>query len=102
MSFNEAENFVVFTRTGSSADKNDAYNMQLYYSETSNGTKWKKPKLVSFCKKEYNYMHPALSADGKTLYFVSDKPGGEGGTDIYKSRMTEKGWSTPLNVGTTK
>jgi outer membrane protein OmpA-like peptidoglycan-associated protein len=100
LSFNEDQNFVVFTKTGTDAGKNETYNMQLYFSESSNGTKWKKPKVVSFCKKDHNYMHPALSADGKTLYFVSDKPGGEGGTDIYKSRMTEKGWGAPLNLGT--
>jgi hypothetical protein len=100
ISFNSDQNFVVFTRTGTNPGKNDTYNMQLYYSETNNGTKWKKPKVVSFCKKDHNYMHPALSADGNTLYFVSDKPGGEGGTDIYKSKKTEKGWSVPLNLGT--
>ena len=99
LSFNEQQNFVVFTRTGTKPGKNDQYNMQLYYSESSNGEKWKKPKLIDFCKKDHNYMHPALSPDGKTLYFVSDKPGGEGGTDIYKSKMTEKGWGTPLNLG---
>lgn len=100
LSFNEEQNFVVFTRTGTSADKSGSYNMQLYYSESNNGKKWKRPKALPFCKKENNYMHPTLTADGQTLYFVSDKPGGEGGTDIYKSKRTEKGWSTPLNLGT--
>ncbi len=100
LSFNGDQNFIVFTRSGTDSGKNDTYNMQLYYSESNDGSKWKKPKIFPFCKKDHNYMHPALSADGATLYFVSDKPGGEGGTDIYKSRRTEKGWSTPLNLGT--
>lgn len=74
--------------------------MQLYFAESPNGKKWKNPELIPFCKKEYNFMHPALSPDGKMLYFVSDKPGGEGGTDIYVSELGKKGWSKPVNLGT--
>ena len=43
---------------------------------------------------------PSLSADGKTLYFVSTRPGGIGGYDIYKSELKEGGaWSIPQNLG---
>lgn len=43
---------------------------------------------------------PAILPDGKTLYFVSDRPGGYGGYDIYKSVKGDDGeWSTPLNLG---
>ena len=43
--------------------------------------------------------HPALSADGKTLYFVSNAPGGHGGTDLYKSEWSASGWQSPVNLG---
>jgi len=43
--------------------------------------------------------HPALTPDGRTLYFASDRPGGLGGTDIYVSRRTAAGWSEPVNLG---
>ena len=44
--------------------------------------------------------HATLSADGKTLYFVSDRPGGLGGRDIYRSVKLPNGqWSKALNVG---
>jgi len=99
ISLNEDQNFVVFTKTGTYPGKNDAFNMQLFYSELNKKAKWRKAKTLPFCDENKNYMHPSLSADGKTLYFVSNKPGGEGGTDIYKSRMTESGWSVPLNLG---
>ena len=36
-----------------------------------------------------NTMHPSLSADGKTLYFASDRPGGMGGMDLYRMRMED-------------
>jgi len=43
---------------------------------------------------------PAISADGKTLYFVSNRQGGMGGHDIYKSTLAEDGsWSAPQNLG---
>ena len=44
--------------------------------------------------------HATLSADGKTLYFVSDRPGGMGGRDIYRSvKLPNNEWSKALNVG---
>jgi len=42
---------------------------------------------------------PSLSADGRTLYFVSNRKGGYGGYDIWKSNLTDKGWSDPENLG---
>ncbi len=44
----------------------------------------------------------ALSPDGQTLYFVSDRPGGLGGTDIYKVSIQDNGaWGNPTNLGPT-
>lgn len=45
--------------------------------------------------------HPALSSDGKTLYFASDRPGGQGGSDIWRSHHDGTGWSAPENLGAT-
>ncbi|MBL6445899.1 PD40 domain-containing protein [Fulvivirga sp. 29W222] len=42
----------------------------------------------------------SITPDGKTLYFASNRPGGYGGLDIYKSVKTEAGdWGEPVNVG---
>ncbi len=42
----------------------------------------------------------SLSYDGTELYFVSNRPGGLGGTDIYKSKLNRKGdWGQPVNLG---
>jgi outer membrane protein OmpA-like peptidoglycan-associated protein len=59
---------------------------------------------MPFNSDEYSCGHAALSPDGKTLYFISDMPGGCGGTDIYKTVMTVKNdssiqWSAPENLG---
>ncbi|MCC8408290.1 OmpA family protein [Mucilaginibacter sp. UR6-1] len=42
---------------------------------------------------------PSISADGRTLYFVSNKAGGIGGYDIWKTTLTDKGWTEPENLG---
>ena len=44
--------------------------------------------------------HPALSVDGRTLYFASDRPGGLGGTDIYSSHYQDGHWTVPEALGT--
>lgn len=45
---------------------------------------------------------PSLSADGRVLYFVSDRRGGQGSNDIYVSRKSDDGkWSKAKNLGKT-
>ncbi len=57
--------------------------------------KLKKPITTKF-----NESHASLSPDGRTLYFTSDRPGGLGGLDIYKSTQDSKGrWGVPENLG---
>lgn len=44
--------------------------------------------------------HCSVTLDGKTMYFVSDRPGGYGGRDIYRIDRTEDGgWTAPKNLG---
>ena len=72
----------------------------LYYSQLS-GTKWGKP--ISFGKSintDYWEACGNFSADGNYLFFVSNKKGGFGGTDIYWSkRNTDGTWAAPINMG---
>lgn len=45
---------------------------------------------------------PSFSVDGKSLYFVSNRSGGFGGSDIYQSILLDDGsWSKPINLGAT-
>ncbi len=48
---------------------------------------------------EYSNGHPSLSSDGNSLYFVSDKPYGFGGTDVYVSHKVNGEWGEPVNLG---
>lgn len=70
----------------------------LFFAErTADG--WSEPVAFAFNDRSYNMEHPAFSADGQRLVFASDKPGGEGGVDLYECTRTENGWSTPRNLG---
>ncbi len=88
-----------FTRNGNHLNKQNAYCLQLYEAKSSNGETWEKAEQLHFCRTASNYMHPAISADGKSLFFVSDKAGGLGGTDIYVSKKEKDRWSKPQNLG---
>ncbi|MDW8272864.1 MAG: carboxypeptidase regulatory-like domain-containing protein [Chitinophagales bacterium] len=57
-------------------------------------------EAVPFNSKDYSTCHPSLTADGKTLYFASDMPGGYGGVDLYVSHRQIGGeWGVPQNLG---
>ncbi len=64
------------------------------------GNKWSKPEnLGDRINTQYKETYPSLSPDGRTLYFCSDRPGGQGKLDIWRSELGELGWSRPDNVG---
>ena len=59
-------------------------------------------EAVPFNDREYSVANPTLSADGQTLYFESDKPGGFGGVDLYSTKRDQSGnWGAPINLGNT-
>ncbi len=65
-----------------------------------NSTDWDKPFNLGAPINTAGWeSQPSISADGKTLYFVSLRKGGYGGYDIWKSTITDKGWSEPENLG---
>lgn len=77
--------------------------LQIFYSEKDSSGNWSEPvSAFSFNSTEYSVGHPSLSPDGKSLYFMSDMPGGSGGTDLYVVYRNEKGeWGAPENIGKT-
>ena len=61
---------------------------------------WGKAEEVIVTKDTLSsYAHPAISPDGKWLYFVSDMPGGMGGLDIWRAPRTSHGLGAVENVG---
>ena len=74
--------------------------INLYYAENIDGKGWSGVVSAPFNNNEYSTGHPALSQDGNTLYFVSDMPGGKGGSDIYMVAINSDGsLGTPKRLG---
>lgn len=71
------------------------------YVSHKNGKDWGEPfNLGAPVNSSYWESQPAISPDGSTLFFVSNRPGGIGGYDIWKSTLKADGyWAAPENLG---
>lgn len=79
-------------------EKGKQIQIKLY--STTYPIKSKKDILeLPFNSEEYSNTHPAISLDGNTLYFVSDRSGGFGGSDIYVVKKENGKWTAPKNLG---
>ena len=86
------------------SEQKNSYNNDLYVCFLQKDSTWSEPKSLG--KKinlpQYNEMTPYLAADGVTLYFSSDRPGGLGDNDIWITKRldsTWQKWSEPINLG---
>lgn len=93
-----AKNDSIMCITKNMHEKDDVFRVGLYLYEWVDGS-WKKEKAFPYNNTKYSVAHPALSLDGKELYFSSDMPGGYGGFDIYLSRLEDGAWTKPVNLG---
>ncbi|HNP19039.1 MAG TPA: OmpA family protein [Fulvivirga sp.] len=73
------------------------------YSIDKSGDDWSIPvTLGNKINSRYLESTASITPDGKTMYFASNRPGGFGGLDIYKSTKLESGvWGDPVNLGPT-
>lgn len=64
-------------------------------------TDWGTPVKLNLGDTMYNYMYPAISEDGLTLYFSSNMPGGMGGYDLWKAKRASVNddFGKPVNMG---
>ncbi|MCX6306347.1 MAG: OmpA family protein [Bacteroidetes bacterium] len=72
--------------------------LKIFYAEKQDG-KWSAAEPFFLNSENYSVGHPALTKDRKTLYFVSDMPGGYGETDIWYCIYGQNSWSAPINPG---
>lgn len=82
-------------------DGGDQLNCDLFYTVFQNGA-WSEIKNAgpNINGKDTWESQPSLSSDGRTLYFASNRVGGLGGIDIWKSSKDAKGnWGVPENLG---
>ncbi|MBD3749120.1 MAG: OmpA family protein [Sphingobacteriales bacterium] len=89
--------FLFFT----GCNRPDGYGRCDIYISKKEGKGWSKPVNLGYPINTKGWeSQPSLSADGRTLYFVSDRPGGFGSYDIWKSELGDDGnWQQPVNLG---
>ena len=80
---------------------NDKFNSNLFISSLVDGKWTPAKKLPKQINTKYWESHASFSPDGETLYFTSNRTGGYGGLDIYKSTFdnTLKTWGSAINIG---
>ena len=102
--FSADSNSIYFTRSFfGKAKREGIYKtnlLKIYYATKTNG-EWGEIKPFYLNSKDYSVGHPTLSSDGQTLYFVSDMPGGQGGTDIWMCKREGEAWGSASNLGKT-
>lgn len=80
--------------------RSDDFDGNIYSSKLIDGVWQKLEKLGQAINTKYWEAHASISSDGKTLYFTSNRKGGYGGLDIYKSLKDANGkWGEAVNLG---
>ncbi len=97
VTFDAKGNVMYFTRCQESDEKGKDGQCKIYKT-IYDGAKWSEAELLPFNSEAYTCGHPSLTADGTTMYFASDMPGGLGGKDIWMVKNDGTTWGTPVNI----
>jgi tetratricopeptide (TPR) repeat protein len=82
------------------APKPKTKHSDIFVSKINNKGGWNTPRpLDKPIRTTYFEAAASFTDDGKTIYFVSERLGGEGGADIWTSTKTGSEWSKPVNLG---
>ena len=103
--FTKDGNTIYFTRNNYvnkklGTDMENTILLKILRSTKDKSGKWSKAEELPFNSDQYNVAHPALSPDGKYLYFASDMAGSFGNSDIYRVEILANGqFGKPENLG---
>ncbi|UFH55451.1 OmpA family protein [Spirosoma sp. KNUC1025] len=90
---------MIFAR-GNNGKKKGGLDVDLYISRLGDGGAWSQPLRLPISDSTAWDGSPAFSGDGKTLYFASNRAGGAGGIDLYRTSIDASGrFSRPVNMG---
>jgi hypothetical protein len=92
--------FTSDVETGRLAKKRDYKNHSGIFIADMSGDELLSVRPFKYNNSEYDVGQPSISRDGKYLFFSSDMPGGQGGSDIYYCEFINGEWSAPVNMGT--
>jgi len=85
------------------SEEKNSFSNDIYVSFLTENNDWTEPMKIGepVSSEEYNEITPFIAADGATMYFSSDRPGGKGNNDIWMCKRLDdswKRWSDPVNV----
>jgi hypothetical protein len=93
--------FTSEVETGKMTKKKDFVNHSGIFIADLNGTILSSVRAFPYNSTQYEIGHPSISKDGKYIFFASDMPGGQGGSDLYYCEWINGQWGTPMNLGPT-
>ena len=98
ITFSPDGNTAVFAK-GNTDDKRGRRSVDLFTAEKKNG-QWTNPVFMTISSPTAWDTSPAFNNNGNTIYFASDRPGGYGGSDIYRASLNARGrWADVTNMG---
>lgn len=97
-SFSKNYNTLYFTRCG--VEKKQRLGCEIYKTSRK-GRSWEQPEALRLGPDSFDYVHPVLSSDELTIYFVSNMPGGVGDLDIWTAKRSKKNgpFGDAVNLG---
>jgi outer membrane protein OmpA-like peptidoglycan-associated protein/tetratricopeptide (TPR) repeat protein len=97
ISFTQDANTAYYTKN--QVKSKGVSQLEIWESKYINGF-WTSGNKLFINNTNYSFFHPAITPDGKRLYYISDDPNGRGGTDIYFIDKNEDGsWKPTQNAG---
>ncbi len=89
---------MVLTASSRRQDSNGGRPLHLYFAQRTSGA-WQIVSAFPYNDPSSSTTDPYITPDGKTLYFASNRKGGFGGRDLYRSDFNEGRWQKPVNLG---
>lgn len=99
LTFDRTAEKVYYTRNDLNRKRRKRAKLKIYESVKGDDGKWSLPSELPFNMDGYETAHPAISADGHTMIFASDRPGGLGGMDLWEVHFKDGQWTEPVNLG---
>ena len=103
--YNADKKYIVITTNTYNSERNSnlsqkASKLRIEIGEFVEGIGWTNFKVPSFCSPRSSYGHPAISPDGKYMYFASTMRGSLGGTDVFRVEINDNNvFGKPENLG---
>jgi PKD domain/WD40-like Beta Propeller Repeat len=91
--------FTSEVETGKQAKKRNFLNHSGIFIAEQSGTELVSIRPFMYNNHQYEVGQPSVSSDGKYLFFASDMPGGNGGSDLYYCENINGEWAEPVNLG---